>query len=503
MRGFALSETPIDPVALQRALCGDASGGYVSFEGWVRNHNDGRDVLRLEYEAYPALALAEGERIVAEAREKFPIDAAACVHRVGPLGIGDIAVWVGVASGHRAEAFAACRYIIDEIKARVPIWKHEHYVSGEAIWVDPTNATSSTPEVLSQTGNEGVFSQATLYARQTILPEVGEEGQARLSSARVLVVGAGGLGCAALPYLAAAGVGTIGVCDGDAVDISNLHRQILFTADDIGAPKVAVAAARLRAMNPFIIIREHASRVSSDNVAALLADYDYVLDCTDNFDAKFLLNDACMALGKTLIQASLYQYEGQLFVARPAAGRACFRCLWPDVPAAACVASCAEAGVLGAVAGVLGTLQAQETLKQILALPGALDSEMVFVDLASIATRRLRVDARPGCPACASKGSGRFTIESPKIYLTLEDAVARLPRGLEVLDMRSAAEIAARPLPWPSQAIDPEKLVLDPHGQYLVVCPRGVRSKYLAQHLRATGIPEVYSLAGGVSGIPR
>jgi len=494
---FRLRADPLEPAALQAALHGDASGGFVSFEGWVRDHNEGRAVLRLEYEAYPALAEAEGARILAEARERFPIDAAACVHRVGMLEIGGIAVWVGVASAHRAEAFAACRFIIDEIKHRVPIWKKEHYTDGDSGWVNcEACAHAHTPK----------FTEADYYSRQTILPEVGEAGQARLRAARVLVVGAGGLGCAALPYLAAAGIGQIGVCDADRVAVSNLHRQVLFGPGDLDQSKACVAAARVRAQNPFIQVHAHNILLGADNAATLLAPYTHVLDCTDNFEAKFLLNDACVALGKTLVQASIYQHEGQLFVLHPEADAPCLRCLWPRPPAPGCIGNCAEVGVIGSVAGALGVLQAQEVIKQILGLPGTLRGEMLLVDLLHYGLRRIRVAQRDDCTACASRhGAAHTPVADLPVELRIED-LPRGPEGYTVIDLRNAAEIATQPLPWPSQAIGTAQFdggigTLTRDGAYLLVCTRGVRSRYLALHLRAQGVRAAYSLRGGAAAL--
>lgn len=506
MHPFRLSDTPLDPEALKRELCGDASGGYVSFEGWVRDHNDGRNVLRLEYEAYPALALAEGARIVEEARVRFDIHAAACVHRVGLLEIGDAAVWVGAAAAHRGAAFVATRYIIDEIKRRVPIWKNEHYADGPSGWVNCETPPEAPP------------TPQAFYARQVILPELGPAGQEALNAARVLVVGAGGLGCAALPYLAAAGIGHLGICDADRVDLSNLHRQVLFNVADVGHPKATLATERLRAQNPFIEVKAHPQRFTADNARSLLADYDLVLDCTDNFETKFLLNEACVALGKTLVQASIYQFEGQLFVVRPGAEVPCLRCLWEAAPAPHCIGACADVGVLGSVAGIFGALQAHETLKQILQLPGALNGELLLVDLFTLGARRLRIPRRADCPICAL-GSAQAPPQAPRVpdidgagvgESALEAEIDELPvllaEGWELIDMREPAEAKARPLPWPTLpvvllngALDPAQLSLD--GRYILACPRGMRSRYLALHLRRQGIACVRSLAGGVAAL--
>ena len=223
MPAFRFSSVPIDAGRERDALADPCCGGYASFEGWVRDHNDGRRVLRLDYEAYEALALREGERIVREALQRFGVNNAACVHRTGELALGEMAVWVGVAAAHRAEAFAACRWIIDEIKHRLPIWKKEHYVDGDSGWVNCERcATAVDADGLHDRGDHvherhahrsGTVAFVHDYSRQVALREVGEAGQARLRGSSVLVIGAGGLGVPVLQALATAGIGRITVVD--------------------------------------------------------------------------------------------------------------------------------------------------------------------------------------------------------------------------------------------------------------------------------------------------
>jgi adenylyltransferase/sulfurtransferase len=296
MRAFAFSSEPLDPERHRAALADPASGGYASFEGWVRDHNEGRRVERLEYEAFEALAIKEGERIVADAVARFGVSRAACVHRVGSLGIGDLAVWVGVASAHRGEAFAACRYIIDEVKHRVPIWKKEHYADGDSGWVNCERCAAAAQPHDHEHDHDGAHAPAAHharsaadpgrdfehdYSRQVALPEVGTAGQARLAAAAVLVVGAGGLGVPVLQYLAAAGVGRIGILDGDRVEASNLHRQPLYGIADIGHFKAEVAAGRLATLNCDMRIDAIATHATHGNIDELVADYDVVVECTD------------------------------------------------------------------------------------------------------------------------------------------------------------------------------------------------------------------------------
>lgn len=495
---FRLSAAPLDPDALKGALAQPASGACVTFEGWVRDHNEGRAVTRLEYEAYETLALSEGRKILEEARVRFALQGIDCVHRIGRLEIGDCAVWVGATSSHRAEAFAACRFVIDEIKHRLPIWKKEFYPEGDSGWV---NCTRCAEHALAHPRSN----PTEYYARQMALPEVGPGGQARLRQASVLVVGAGGLGCSALQYLAAAGIGTLGICDDDHVDISNLHRQTLFAAREAGQPKVLRAAERLRALNPHITVQPHERRLDASTAQTLLPQYDLVLDCTDNFETKFLLNDACLRHALPLIQASIYQFEGQLFLMDPGAGTPCLRCVWPEMPAPNCVRSCADAGVLGAVPGILGAMQAMEALKFLLRLDGQLRGEMLFFDLLSWRTRKVRVARRADCPLCSSTAV-RCNTPPPQveIHADLDDPATQERYCIvDIRDRVESDEHLLNPVAhfrMPASSFDIAALPGDRETRYLFCCARGLRSRYLALHLRELGYPHAYSLRGGLRG---
>jgi molybdopterin-synthase adenylyltransferase len=236
------------------------------------------------------------------------------------------------------------------------------------------------------------------YARHILLAEVGGVGQAKLRAARVLVVGAGGLGCPLVLYLAAAGVGTIGIVDDDRVSLSNLQRQIAHATADIGAPKVASAANAALAINPGVFIETHAVRVSAANVAALIDGYDIVCDGTDNFAARYVLADACYLAGTTLISAAVLRFEAQLSTFRP--GGPCYRCLYPEAPPAGLVPSCSEAGVLGAVTGVAGTLQATEVLKEIMGIGTGLSGRLLLWDALEMNFRTVGFSRDPGCALC-------------------------------------------------------------------------------------------------------
>jgi molybdopterin-synthase adenylyltransferase len=242
------------------------------------------------------------------------------------------------------------------------------------------------------------------YARHLILDEVGEDGQAKLMAARVLVVGAGGLGSPLLLYLAAAGVGTLGVVDDDTVDLSNLQRQVVHPTDRIGALKVESAKATLAALNPEVRVETHAVRLGPANLDALVGAYDLVADGSDNFDTRYLLNDACFRLGKTLVAASLAPFDGQLSTFKAYLGppHPCYRCLFREPPPPDLIPRCETAGILGAVAGVMGTLQAVEVLKELVGLGESLSGTLLLYDALRAGFQRIRIPRDPGCPTCAS-----------------------------------------------------------------------------------------------------
>jgi adenylyltransferase/sulfurtransferase len=520
MQSFAFSTTPLDTETCRAALADPACGGYASFEGWVRDHNEGRRVERLEYEAFAALAVREGERIVAEAIERYGVRRAACVHRIGDLALGDLAVWVGVSAAHRGEAFAACRYIIDEVKHRVPIWKKEHYVDGDSGWVNCERCAQPSAQE-AEHGHEHHHAHAHAherpaageavapdYSRQIALPEVGAAGQQRLECGSVLVIGAGGLGVPVLQYLVAAGVGRIGLVDGDVVEASNLHRQPLYGPADVGAPKAQVAAARLRALNPRVELEVYTERATAGNLGGWLDRYDLVVDCSDNFATKFLVNDAAVSRGKPAVLASIYQYEGQLQTYLPREDWPCLRCLWPEAPRDGLVGNCAEAGVLGAVPAALGAMQAMQALKILLGLPADSKPALHTFDLLGMHWRTLKAARNPGCDHGGRVLQDAASTAGEDVERVYADLRAAHASGLTLVDIRE---------PWEREDDDPSCRIewhvplsafVDgqatlPEGRCLLVCAHGVRSLALAEHLREHGRREVYSLAGGLAALRR
>lgn len=246
--------------------------------------------------------------------------------------------------------------------------------------------------------------QLERYARHVVLDEVGEEGQLRLLATKVLVIGAGGLGAPLALYLAAAGIGTIGLIDDDTVDLSNLQRQIVHTTADIGRPKVESASDTLRRLNPEINLVTHQTRLTPENGAALIAGYDIIADGSDNFRTRYLLNDLCIAGRKTLVSAALLRFDGQLSTFKPHLGDAhpCYRCIFPEEPPADLIPRCETAGIFGAVAGVMGSLQATEVLKEALGLGESLSGQLLIYDALDANFRKIRAKRRADCPSCGS-----------------------------------------------------------------------------------------------------
>jgi adenylyltransferase/sulfurtransferase len=507
MNAFSFSTAPLDTSELERRMRDPACGGFVAFEGWVRDHNEGQEVTRLEYEAFVDLAEKEGARIVEEARVKFGVARAACVHRVGSLGLTDVAVWVGVSAAHRDEAFRACRFIIDEVKHRVPIWKKEHYVNGNSGWVNCERCV-----IPAAHEHEHVHAHAHVhaapspdYSRQIALREVGPEGQARLRAASVLVIGAGGLGVPVLQYLAGAGVGKLGIVDADRLEPSNLHRQTWYTLAECGEEKSTLAAARVRALNPDVRVEAHSLRFDAGNAQRLAAGYDLILDCSDNFATKFLLNDLALRVHVPVLFASVYQYEGQLQLVRGDDATACLRCVWPEATRDGLVGNCAEAGVLGPVPGVFGSLQALEALKFLLGLPGLAAGEMLIFDLVTLSTQRLRAHRMPACEAHGNAGT-----PAPVTPEDLELQFASLPEahaaGFSFVDVRDARERADEPLPAPALNLPMARLLADAtslaiDGHYLLICATGKRSAAAASLLRSQGFRDCRSLRGGLKSL--
>lgn len=469
---FQLSSEPICPASVSAS----AAGGFVTFEGKVRDHADGRAVTALEYDAYPEMAILQGETLLMEAMERFGLEDARAIHRTGALEIGDTAVVIQVAAAHRREAFEACEWIMDQLKWRVPIWKRESFEEGSSVWVGADS---------KQEANE----DQERFARQMRLPQVGPEGQARLQSARVLMVGAGGLGAGAIPPLVAAGIGTLGILDPDTVDLTNLHRQTLFQSSEVGRMKAERAAAFAKRLRPAVDVQAFPVRLDSGNAEQYVGSYDWIIDGTDSLETKFLLSAVCQKLNKPLITASVHQFEGQLLSVIP--DGPCLQCLFPEVPPDHCVGTCAQTGVLGVVPLLLGALQANEVVKGILDLP-IYGDRMLLLDLMTLQTTTIRRTKRADCPGCAG------VFERARAPWEIE-RLDEFP-GLQVVDIRDPDEIPL--LNTPHLRVPPQDCYQQVWDRPTVfICATGRRSFRLVSDLRARGYDNLYSLYGGVENL--
>jgi len=362
------------------------------------------------------------------------------------------------------------------------------------------------------------------YSRHLIMPEVGVDGQQRLKAARVLCVGAGGLGSSASLYLAAAGVGTLGLVDYDVVDVSNLQRQILYATADVGRPKLAAAAERLTALNPGVRVVTHDTRLSSANALDIFRDYDVIVDGADNFPTRYLVNDACVLLGKPNAYGSIFRFDGQASVFAAKAGP-CYRCLYPEPPPPGLVPSCAEGGVLGVLPGIVGTIQATEAIKIILGAGRTLAGRLLIFDALRMEFRTLELQRDPECPICGTRPTITSLIDYeqfcgvtpeasmplPADPLNVETTVEQLKARLDrhdppwLLDVREPREFEICRIPGATLiplGDLPRRLDDVPSGDsapdIVVFCRSGVRSAKAVELLREHGHTRVTNLTGGI-----
>lgn len=348
------------------------------------------------------------------------------------------------------------------------------------------------------------------FSRHLTLDEIGLDGQRRLKAARVLCVGAGGLASPATMYLAAAGVGTIGLVDFDNVDPTNLHRQLLYSVDDVGGPKLEAAAARLRGLNPELRIEPHHLMLDASNALQLVSGYDVVLDGTDNFTARYLVNDACVMARKPNVWGSISRFEGQATVFAAETGP-CYRCLHPEPPPPGLVPSCAEAGVLGVLPGIIGTIQATETIKLLLGIGEPLIGRFVIYDALRMRFRELKLSRDPQCAACGDnptilelKAYEGYCGDSSRNDMTVHELKARMDRGDAplVIDVREPHEHSICSIPGavliPSAQL-PDRLSDLDHTQEIVVhCKNGGRAGRAVALMREKGFTNARNLDGGV-----
>jgi sulfur-carrier protein adenylyltransferase/sulfurtransferase len=396
------------------------------------------------------------------------------------------------------------------------------HLSSTATPVRPGDVLTIVPSIAggspAATQAPGALSHAEMlrYSRHLLLPEVGVSGQRKLKAARVLTVGAGGLGSPLSLYLAAAGVGTIGIVDFDVVDLTNLQRQIVHGTSTLGQPKLDSAEARLTDLNPNVKIERHETRLTSHNALEILREYDIVVDGTDNFPTRYLVNDACVLLGKPNVYGSIFRFEGQASLFFAEAGP-CYRCLYSEPPPPGLVPSCAEGGVLGVLPGIIGSIQALETIKWIIGAGNSLVGRLLLFDALKLRFRELELRKDPACPLCGPNPTVRELIDyeafcgigSEPVYAGPEVSVEELRREMK----RKAGELVLvdvrEPHEWEIAHIEgatliplsqlPERLAeLDGHAEIVTHCHHGARSMKALEILRGAGFGKVRSLAGGI-----
>ena len=355
------------------------------------------------------------------------------------------------------------------------------------------------------------------YSRHLIMPEVGMEGQQRLKAARVLCIGAGGLGSPLALYLGAAGVGTLGIVDFDVVDYTNLQRQIIHSTADVGRKKLESAAEKLKAINPFLNIRTFETKLTSENALELFQDFDIIADGTDNFPTRYLVNDACVLTGKPNVYGSIFRFEGQASVFATEEGP-CYRCLYPEPPPPGLVPSCAEGGVLGILPGLIGVIQATEVIKLILATGEPLIGRLLLVDALGMKFRELKLRKNPDCPACGTHRTitklidyNQFCgirgeekpVEAGIPEIQVEELKRRLDAGedLLVLDVREPHEYQICNIGGyliPLNDLPKRVNELDSSREIVAHCKMGGRSAKAVQFLRQAGFQKVSNLKGGI-----
>jgi adenylyltransferase/sulfurtransferase len=356
------------------------------------------------------------------------------------------------------------------------------------------------------------------YSRHLIMPEVGMEGQLKLKQAKVLCIGTGGLGAPLGLYLAAAGVGRIGLVDFDTVDFTNLQRQVLFGTSDVGRPKIEAAAEHLRNLNPTIQIDTFETRLTSENALDLFKDYDIIVDGTDNFPTRYLVNDACVLLGKPNVYGSIFRFEGQITIFG-APGGPCYRCLYPEPPPPGLVPSCAEGGVLGVLPGIVGTIQAAETLKLIIGKGDPLIGRLLLFDALGMKFRELKLRKNPECPVCGEHPTVTKLIDYAEFCgirgeeapappttvpeITPRELKARLDRGddIYIVDVREPHEyqicnIGGHLIPLGDLASRMNEL--DSSREIVAHCRTGKRSAQAAEFLLKAGFRKISNLKGGI-----
>jgi adenylyltransferase/sulfurtransferase len=393
--------------------------------------------------------------------------------------------------------------------------------AGDTIMIVPAIAGGATAELevgqgLPMLSNEEI----ARYSRHLIMPEVGMEGQRKLKAASVLMIGTGGLGAPLGMYLAAAGVGRLGIVDFDVVDASNLQRQIIHGTRDVGRPKIESARDRMRDINPHVEIETHETRLTSENALRLFKNYNIIVDGTDNFPTRYLVNDACVLSSKPNVYGSIFRFEGQASVFWAEKGP-CYRCLYPEPPPPGLVPSCAEGGVLGVLPGIIGTIQANETIKIILGAPDILVNRLLLFDAWQMKFRELKLRKDPNCPICSEHATikelidyeefcgiapGQQPAEPQLEEITASELKHRIDRGdeIQVIDVREPHEYEIARLPGtkliPLGQVVGRMNEIDPSRETILHCKGGVRSAKAIEALQRAGYPgRLTNLKGGIT----
>jgi adenylyltransferase/sulfurtransferase len=521
--GFELSESRLDGMRLRQDIRHADSSTLIILEGFVGSEYEGRPIERLDCETYEALALAEGERLIQEGLERFAICDVMIVQRTGRLVVGEPFYWIGITSSDELAAQSALQYFSTQMKQRIPLWCKAFFKDGTSVWCGEQVAAgpvSTTPEPLKVRSAEmehEIFepqlsqvpeSSSSLYY-QKMLAGLGEAYLQKLSQSSVLVVGAGSLGNAALAYLASAGVGFLGICDAERLQAHQVYRQPLYQIADIGKSKAILAAERLSAMNPFVRIQAHPKKLERHNVQNLLATHDLVLDCTQDFQVRVLLNEAAVAFQKPLIQARVFGYEGQMHLYHPTVG-GCLQCQWP-------ISDAPDNIGLGAAAGTFGALQAAEAVKLLTGLSTPLDRHVLHFNLITYQAHLLPRGTNPDCPVCQTYAqqtspavanenliaSSTDTTADPDWMVFIDSQNETQLSGYVLVDVSETREHKTFPghpcLNMPFSRFNLDNPRLDRNHRYLLYCQKGTRSLHLTRELRRRGITNVFALAGGIA----
>jgi adenylyltransferase/sulfurtransferase len=357
------------------------------------------------------------------------------------------------------------------------------------------------------------------YSRHLVIPEVGIEGQQKLKLAKVLMIGAGGLGSPVGMYLAAVGVGKLGIVDFDKVSFSNLQRQIIFSTEDIGKSKASLAAERLSSINPNVEIKIYDTKLTKDNALEIIKDYDIVADGSDNFATKYLVNDACVLLGKPFVSASILRFEGQVSFFNPKTGP-CYRCLYPEPPAKGDVPTCEEGGVLGVLPGIIGSIQANEVIKYIIGKGSLLMGRLLMLDALNMRFREIKFEKNPDCPACGENPTIKGLIDyeefcnnikaenmtsNTQMEITAEELKQKMDQSEDffLLDVRESfevqiASIGGNLIPLGELSGRINELPVDKNKELIVYCRTDNRSHYAVEFLRQEGFTNARYLVGGI-----